>query len=49
MYVATHPDVKGVSGEYFADCKVAKKSAFGSDAAMGERLWELSKELTAKK
>lgn len=49
MYVATHPSLKGVSGEYFADSNVAKKSAYGSDAAMGARLWDLSKELTSKK
>jgi hypothetical protein len=49
VYVATHPSLKGVSGEYFADCNVAEKSKFGKDAAMGERLWQVSKELTAKK
>lgn len=49
VYVATNPSLKGVSGEYFADCNVQEKSAFGKDAALGERLWEVSKNLTAKK
>jgi WW domain-containing oxidoreductase len=48
VYVAAHPDVKGFSGEYFADCNVAERSAFAKDAALGERLWQVSEALTAK-
>lgn len=48
VYVAAHPDVKGVSGEYFADCNVAERSAFAKDAALGERLWQVSEALTVK-
>jgi len=41
-YVATHPSLDTVSGEYFADCNVAKPSALASDRALAERLWDES-------
>lgn len=44
-YVAVHPDVCDVSGEYFADCNVAKSSRLSRDAALAERLWEVSEEI----
>ena len=47
-YVATHPDTATVSGEYFADCNVAKCSAHGRDAALAEKLWTVSEELVEK-
>ena len=30
-YVATHPNVKGVSGKYFVDCNEVKPSEFARD------------------
>lgn len=47
-YVATHPSLDGVSGEYFADCNVAKPSRHGRDAAMAERLFEVTEAIVAK-
>jgi hypothetical protein len=47
-YVATHPSLAGVSGEYFADCNVAKHSAQGHDDALGDRLWEVTEAIVAK-
>jgi len=47
-YVATHPDLAGVTGEYFADCNPAKTSRHGYDEAMGERLWEVSEAIVAE-
>ena len=47
-YVATHPSLAGVSGEYFADCNIAESSSHGRDAAMGDRLWQVSEEIVAK-
>ncbi len=44
-YVAVHPSVEGVSGEYFADCNVAKSSKASRDEALGERLWTLTEEI----
>jgi len=39
VYVATRPELAGVSGEYFADCNIATPSALARDAALAERLW----------
>lgn len=47
-YVAAHPNVAGVSGEYFADCNVAKSTRHGHDEAMGDRLWEVSEAIVAE-
>jgi NAD(P)-dependent dehydrogenase (short-subunit alcohol dehydrogenase family) len=47
-YVATHPSLKNVSGEYFADCNPARPSDDQTDAAMAARLWETSTALTRK-
>jgi WW domain-containing oxidoreductase len=44
-YVATRPDLAGVSGEYFADCNIAKPSALGRDAALATRLWQESERI----
>ena len=44
-YVATSPQVAQVNGEYFADCNVAKSSAYGKDDAMAERLWARTEEI----
>lgn len=47
-YVASHPSLEGVSGEYFADCNLAKCSRYGRDDALAERLWTVTEELAAK-
>jgi NAD(P)-dependent dehydrogenase (short-subunit alcohol dehydrogenase family) len=46
-YVATRPELAAVSGEYFADCNVAKSSRNGRDDAMAERLWTVSEQIVA--
>lgn len=46
-YVATHPDLHGVNGYYFADCNVAKPTRYGRDEALAKRLWRVSEELAA--
>jgi len=48
VYVATHPALSRVSGEYFADCNVAQPSARGRDAALAERLWQESERIVAQ-
>ena len=45
-YVATSPDLAGVSGCYFSDCNPVTPSANMRDDAMAERLWLVSEELT---
>ena len=44
-YVATHPSLTGVTGQYFADCNPAEQSEHQTDEAMAARLWEVSEEL----
>lgn len=44
-YLAAHPEVEGVTGSYFANCKAAKPSALCRDLALGEQLWEVSADL----
>ena len=47
-YVATHPSLADVSGQYFADCNIARPSKNAQDDAQAERLWTVSEELLAK-
>lgn len=44
-YVATRPELDGVSGEYFADCNVAKPTALAQDGELAERLWVESERI----
>ena len=46
-YVATSPDLAGISGHYFADCNPARMSAHARDPGLAARLWEVSEELAA--
>ncbi|XP_050378717.1 short-chain dehydrogenase TIC 32, chloroplastic-like isoform X2 [Argentina anserina] len=48
-FVALHPQVKGVSGEYFADCNIAKPSDQAKDADLAAKLWDFSLSLTSLK
>ncbi|GLU21120.1 hypothetical protein SLE2022_372820 [Rubroshorea leprosula] len=41
-YVALHPQVKGVSGEYFVDSNIGKASKKGRDADLAKKLWDFS-------
>jgi NAD(P)-dependent dehydrogenase (short-subunit alcohol dehydrogenase family) len=47
-YVATRPELAGVSGQYFADCNVAQSSALSNDRALAARLWEESEQIVEK-
>ena len=47
IYLASSPEVKGVTGEYFADKEITKTHPFADDVAAQKRLWELSEQLTA--
>ncbi len=42
IYLATSPAVADVSGEYFADRKVARVDAKANDAELARKLWALS-------
>jgi len=47
VYVATHPSLESVSGEYFADCNVARSTRASRDPVLAERLWEESERIVA--
>ena len=42
VYLASSPDVEGVSGKYFADRKVKRSQASSYDPAITARLWQVS-------
>ncbi|KAK4488293.1 hypothetical protein RD792_004049 [Penstemon davidsonii] len=46
-YVALHPQVKGVSGEYFADSNIAITSEVAKDAELAKKLWDFSFKATS--
>ena len=46
VYLASSPEVEGVSGEYFAACRVTKPSAAAREAGAAERLWAISESMT---
>jgi NAD(P)-dependent dehydrogenase (short-subunit alcohol dehydrogenase family) len=46
VYLASSPEVEGVSGKYFIKSKVARESKAAQDAAAAETLWRKSAELT---
>ncbi|OWM82320.1 short-chain dehydrogenase TIC 32, chloroplastic-like [Punica granatum] len=44
-YVALHPNLKGVSGKYYADCNEFDPSAFARDVKLGKKLWDFSHKM----
>ena len=48
VFVATHPSLAGVSGQYFADSNIARPSAHANDAGLAERLWNVSERIVAE-
>jgi NAD(P)-dependent dehydrogenase (short-subunit alcohol dehydrogenase family) len=45
-YLASSPDVAGVTGQYFYKCRVAKPSDAALDDAAAARLWDVSARMT---
>jgi len=46
IYLATSPDVEGVSGQYFVKCKAVPSSKVSQDAEIARQLWDTSEQLT---
>jgi NAD(P)-dependent dehydrogenase (short-subunit alcohol dehydrogenase family) len=46
VYLATSPEVEGVSGKYFFRCREAPMHPAARDAELARRLWEVSAQLT---
>jgi NAD(P)-dependent dehydrogenase (short-subunit alcohol dehydrogenase family) len=47
LYLATSPEVEGVTGKYFVKSHETKSSSRSYDQAVGSRLWEVSEQLVA--
>jgi NAD(P)-dependent dehydrogenase (short-subunit alcohol dehydrogenase family) len=47
LYLASSPEVDGVTGRYFVQCKPQEPSAAARDAGMAARLWQWSEAMTA--
>ncbi|CAL0312641.1 unnamed protein product [Lupinus luteus] len=45
-YVALHPQVKGINGEYFMDSNKAKPTSLAHDSDLAKKLWDFSLSLT---
>jgi hypothetical protein len=45
IYLASSPDVEGVSGQYFKAKKPIRSSSKSYDEAVAKRLWAISAEL----
>ena len=48
VYVATSPAAASISGEYFADCNVARPRKDATDAELAKKLWEVSEKIVAE-
>lgn len=46
IYLATAPEIEGITGEYFAHCRPSRSSAASYDVESQRRLWEMSERLT---
>jgi retinol dehydrogenase-12 len=46
VYLASSPEVEGVSGKYFVRCKEKQPKRFAEDDEAARRLWEVSERLT---
>ncbi|HEX2909751.1 MAG TPA: SDR family oxidoreductase [Chloroflexia bacterium] len=45
IYLASSPEVEGVSGKYFVNCKERKSSKLSYSETDAQRLWKISEEL----
>lgn len=44
-YLAAHSDLNGVTGTFFADCRVSKPNPHADDPAFREKLWRVSETI----
>ncbi len=45
IYLASSPEVEGVTGKYFVDCKVKQPAPQATDMVAASKLWEVSAEM----
>jgi NAD(P)-dependent dehydrogenase (short-subunit alcohol dehydrogenase family) len=46
VYLATSPEVEGVTGKYFYQCRAVSSSEASYDEALAGKLWQVSAEMT---
>jgi hypothetical protein len=46
IHLASSPEVEGVTGKYFAECRPVASHPSSYDVDVAKRLWEVSLELT---
>jgi retinol dehydrogenase 12 len=46
LYLATSPEVEGISGKYFDRCKAVSSSPVSYDVQMAQKLWQISAAIT---
>ena len=44
-FLAASPEVSGITGEYWSDCKISQGNALLQDTALARRLWDVSQEI----
>lgn len=47
IFLASSPEVEGLSSKYWVDCKPQASSKASYDTEVARRLWEVSEELTS--
>lgn len=48
VYAATHPSLTSVTGEYLADCNLARPRRVAQDPELAERLWRFGEQFVAE-
>jgi WW domain-containing oxidoreductase len=48
VWAAVHPGAARINGEYLSNCNVAVPRRIANDAALAERLWNVTEQLVAK-
>ena len=49
VLVAASPQVSGITGQYWSDCRIAKGSPLLEDAVLATRLWDVSDEIVTRR
>jgi len=45
IYLASSPEVEGITGQYYFDCKVKEPAPHAKDEAIARKLWDVSAEM----
>ena len=49
IYLAASPEVEGITGKYFVDCRAVASSSLSYNPGLASGLWEMSERLTAER